>query len=271
MSKTIFLTGSRGFIGSHLLPKLIEYGYEVETNMRYLDTNKWDCVVHLAATTHTKTEFDPNIYYNNFFLTHKIFNQPSRVVFASSCSARYNTNPYASSKLWSEFLGNKHGNALGLRFFNVFGKNNNKGIVKYLCDQQDGSQITIRGENLIRDYIAVEDVVREVVRNIPPNKEIRVGVHCKGPNCGPVQKPKLVPNVGVIDVGTGVGTSTKSLVDLYMELSGKKFEIQTIPADPSEPKSMISNTIVPHISLKEGLLKLIKNETIQVEATNSSN
>jgi len=268
----IFVTGNgRGFLAGHLIPKLIEQGHKVEVDIRYLETQKYDVIIHLAATTHTRTEFDPNIYYNNFLLTHKVFNQNCRIIYASSCSARHNTNPYASSKIWSEFLGEKHGNALGLRFFNIYGSGNRKGIVKFLMDQEDGSKITIRGPELVRDYIEVEDVVREIIKNISPNKEIKTGRFCKGPNCGPVMKPQLVPNIGVIDVGTGIGTSTKSLVDLYMELSGKRFEIQTIPADPSEPKSMISNTIVPHISLKEGLLKLIKNETIQVEATNSSN
>lgn len=237
MSNRLFVTGSQGFLGSHLLPKLIELGYEVVTDMRYLEMERWNCIIHLAATTHTRTEFDPNIYYNNFFLTHKVFNQPGRIIYASSCSARHNTTPYASSKLWSEFLGDKHGNALGLRFFNLYGPGNNKGIVKFLMDQPDGAKVTIRGENLIRDYLEVNDAANYVIYCLENG------------------------STGIVDVGTGVGISTIDLVSLYSLLSGKIFEIETIPPDPSEPICMVSDNIVPHVSLGDGLKSLIANET----------
>jgi nucleoside-diphosphate-sugar epimerase len=262
MSKTVFVTGSKGLVGSHLLPKLIEYGYEVETDLRYLYTQTYAAVIHLAARTNVHTVFDPDIYGTNIVLAKEVLSTPNRTIFASSCSSRHLTNPYAYSKRYGEHLCQLHGNALALRFFNIYGEGAMRGIVKFLCDQPNNAKITIRGESLIRDYIEVEDVVMEVIKNISPTKEVRVPVFCKGGGCRPVMKPRLIPNVGVIDVGTGVGTSTKSLVDLYMELSGKRFEIQTIPADSSEPRSMISENIVPHVDLKTGLLKLIKNETV---------
>jgi nucleoside-diphosphate-sugar epimerase len=249
MSKSCFLTGSKGFVGSHLFPKLIEHGYEVETDMRYLETNKWDTVIHLAATTHTRTDFDPNIYYNNFLLTHKVFNQNCRIIYASSCSARHNTNPYASSKIWSEFLGEKHGNALGLRFFNLYGSSNRKGIVWYLMNQSNGAKITIRGGDLIRDYLRVEDCVDEIIRCLKWDWQTRKKYN-------PENFPLTDSNV--IDVGTGTGTTTKQLVELYQELSGKRFDVTFVPADIGDPPEMVSNNAIPHVDLKTGLLKLIK-------------
>jgi nucleoside-diphosphate-sugar epimerase len=253
MGKSLFLTGAHGFVASHLLPRLIEAGYEVETDMRYLETNKWGTIIHLAATTHTRTEFDPDIYYNNFLLTHKVFNQNCRIIYASSCSARHNTNPYASSKIWAEFLGAKHGNALGFRFHNIYGEGNTKGIVWYLMGQPDGSKITIRGKELIRDYVYVGDVVDEILRCLQWNWRARKTYN-------PERFP--VSDGNVLDIGTGVGTTTQELVELYQDLSGKRFDISFVSADNSDPKEMVSNNSIPHVDLKTGLLKLIKNEAI---------
>lgn len=288
MSKSLFLTGAKGFVGSHLLPRLIEEGYQVETDMRYLETNKWDTIVHLAATTHTRTEFDPNIYYNNFLLTHKIFNQNSRILYASSCSARHNTNPYASSKIWAEFLGEKHGDALGLRFHNIYGDGNSKGIVWFLQSQADGSKINIRGPELIRDYVHVSDVVNFILKQLGgwvvdlgkirkyieenPSDLKNVKYYIKSHQEVPGASNKIDSfRSGIVDVGTGKATTTKELVELYQELSGKRFDVTFVPADIGDPKEMVSNKAVPHIDLKTGLLKLIKHESVQIKTVNTSN
>lgn len=231
----VFLLGHKGFIGSHLLPKLIEDGHDVGFDMRWLKTDRWDVVINLAATTHIQTEFDPNIYYNNIILAEKILTMDCRVLYASSCSAKYNTNPYAASKIWAEYLGSKHSNALGFRFHNVFGKGNKKGIIWYLMQQPDGAKITIRGADLVRDYIRVETVVETIMWHLDDW------------------------TTGVIDVGSSQGTTTMQLVELYMKLSGKTFEIETIPAYQHEPLSMIADVGLATYSLKDALEELIKD------------
>lgn len=236
MSK-IFLLGHKGFVSSHLLPKLQEANYEVVTDLRYWN-DRYDVIINLAAVTHLRTEFDPKLIESNVILPYHLFNRPERIIYASSCSARHNSNPYASSKIWAEFLGEKHGNTLGLRFFNLYGSGNSKGIVWHLMNQPDYARLEIRGSQLIRDYLAVEDAVQYMIECLKGN------------------------DTGVVDVGTGVGTSTKDLVYLYQDLSGKAFDIRFVLPDAGDPQEMVSTNSIPHTDLKTGLLKLINNEVI---------
>ena len=252
----IFLTGHRGFIGGHLMRNLIEGGHYVDTDLRLLETCKYDCVIHLAGITHIKPDFDPMLYEGNIILSKKVMSTPYRTIYASSCSAAHLTNPYAYSKRYCEWLGEKHGNALGLRLHNVYGNGNNKGIVWYLMQQPDGATITIRGANLIRDYIHVDDVVDLIISKV---KEYTDFPFSNGRISFEVGKDFRKRNVGVIDVGTGNGTSTLDLVKAYMKLSGKRFELNFVEAGENEPPEMISNNPVFATSLPEGLRKTIAN------------
>ena len=54
----IDLTVATGFIGSHLLPKLIELGHTVDTNLWKFRYNHYDLCIHLAAVTHIRSDFD---------------------------------------------------------------------------------------------------------------------------------------------------------------------------------------------------------------------
>lgn len=270
MSK-IYLTGHDGFIGRHLVKKLQELNHEVVTDFRYFN-DKFDAVIHLAAVTHIRDEFDPKMIESNIILADKIFKKNCRIIYASSCSAAHFTNPYAWTKMWSEYLGEKHGNAVGLRFFNCYGPGNNKGIVKFLMDQPDGARIKIRGVDLVRDYIHVDDIVNDIVKpHLLPEgkyvdlqdlrKEVEDGGDIKDlikmAFDGRRKHIDLLATVGVVDVGTGVGTSTMDLVNLYMKLSGKSFIIDIEEPGRNEPVEMVSNRKINSISLEEGLQKMI--------------
>src|SRR6185437_5697730 len=109
--KTIFLTGSQGFIGRHLLPKLVELGYDVYCGgWNELPQNDFDYIIHLAAVTTTTQTFLPEMYDSNIVYAHKIMQYPCRILYASSTSAAENTNPYAATKMYLEYLGAKHNN-----------------------------------------------------------------------------------------------------------------------------------------------------------------
>lgn len=233
MSK-IFVTGGTGFVAKHLIPKLQSLGHDVITNWRYWD-DKYHVIIHLAAETHTRNEFDPKLIESNYILTNKVFKKPCRIVYASSCSAKHFSNPYAGSKMWAEYLGEKHGNAVGLRFHNIYGPKNNKGIVWWLMQQPDGVKINVRGPEIVRDYIYVDTVVDEIVSHLS-------GIRFTVP----------------VDVGTGIGTQTMDLVNLYMKLSGKSFIIDVSEAWGSEPKEMVAEYGIPGaLTLEQGLLKTI--------------
>lgn len=255
MSK-IFVTGAKGFIGRHLVPKLESLGHSVFTDQIYW-AQGFDVIIHLAAVTHIQNIFDPKMVEANFILTNEVFKRPERIIYASSCSAQHFTNPYAMSKQWAEYLGKKHGNALGLRFFNVYGPGNNKGVVKYLIDQPDGARINVRGPELVRDYIHVDDVVKEIMEDVEWNWRPKEN---KPPTSGPrvYAKWSREKNIGRKNVGTGIGTETMDLVNLYMKLSGKKFIIDVSEAGSNEPPSMVADHgIAGAISLHDGLLKTI--------------
>lgn len=231
----IFLLGAFGFIGQHLAKKLIQLGHEYITEMRYW-RDRYDCIINLAAVTHINTEFDPQIFESNVVLANEVFKRPERIIYASSCSAKYLTNPYAYTKRYNEWLGEKHGNALGLRFHNVYGPENNKGIVWWLMQQKNMARINVRGPQTIRDYTFITDAVDEIISNLS-------GLRF----------------TGVIDIGTGVGTMTIDVVNTFMEVSGKKFIIEVSEAGINEPVSMVSdNPIQNYIHLEDGLKKILE-------------
>lgn len=279
MSK-IFVTGSNGFIGKHLVAKLIQVGHDIVTDTRYLHTEKYEAVIHLASKNNIKNEFDAELIESNYILTKEIFKVPSRIIYASSCVAKYPLNPYAYSKLYSEHLGAIHGNSIGLRFHNVYGPGNNKGIVWWLMQQEDGARITVRGEQQVRDFIFVDDVVRAILNHIDPQPiYIDMEVLRETANTYRFTSDQLIKlafeqNIqigrtkyvdgkkqhGVIDIGTGIGTSIMDLVNLYMKLSGKQFIIDLQDAAAYEPAEMISDNVVPHISLEGGLTKMINSK-----------
>lgn len=234
MSK-YFVTGGKGFLASHLIPRLQYLGHEVVTDWRYWD-DRYDTIIHLAARNNINPEFDQKLIESNFILADKVFRRSERILYASSCAAKYNTNPYAMSKIWSEYLGQKHGNAIGLRFHNLYGIGGSRGIIWFLLNCKNGQKITVRGPELIRDYVAVENAVDEIVLN-------------------------LNEGVGVKDVGTGIGIMSMDVVNLYMKLSGKSFIIDVSEAGDNEPREMVSDRpLVGAMSLEQGLFKTIIDE-----------
>lgn len=247
----IFLTGHNGFIGKHLHRKLLLYNHRVFTGLEQLYIRPYDVVIHLAAVTHIRPEFDPKIFESNIVLSSKVMATPYRTIYASSCSAAHLTNPYAYTKRYTEWLGENHPNALGFRFFNVYGPGNNKGIVWALDQKKDGDTMVIRGPELIRDYVYVDDVVSEIVINL------------KGYIVKNEDRPTLsigaIKNIGLHDLGTGKGTTTLELVEEYQRITKKKFQLLFEEAGENEPKEMVSKRIIPHTRLTAGLTKHLRH------------
>lgn len=270
----IFFTGQRGFIGTHLINALTSRldknnlfdGYRL-TEEHYVASRENDIIIHLSAITHTRQEFDPLLIKKNYILANNIFLSKARVIYASSCSAKYDTSPYAQSKMWSEHLGNNHGNALGLRFFNVYGSGNQKGIVNYLMQQPNGAKITIRGGELLRDYVFIENIIDEIIYQISPeyyfDNNTRNGDQKYERRLDYYAAYKSISGgqfVGVKEVGTGVATKTIDLVSLYSELSGKIFDVECIDPLPSDPECMVAARGICDTTLRQGLLKTINQQ-----------
>lgn len=231
---TYFLTGEKGFIGSHLNNKLHQLGHEVVSDMRYLHTRKYDAVIHLAAKTSISCDFDAELIESNINLTREIFKVNTRIVFGSSCSAAHLTNPYAYTKRYGEHLCSIHGDAVALRFHNIYGPGAERGIVWWLQQKSDGDKITVRGDQQVRDYIGVFCVVDEIINSLS-------------------YRP------GIYDVGTGIGVETIDVVNTYMKVYGVIFDIDVCDPGGNEPFKMVSNRRVSEIDLLTGLTKIYQS------------
>lgn len=151
LSKRILVTGSTGYIGSHLCKLLKEHGYYVEgwdCNIhgkhndisRYCDVirnyditlpmlnlnGKFHAVVHLAGRSVVpQSLLEPTDYYRvNVMGTSNLIEHVStdHFIFASTSSAWEMASPYARSKVAAEDVIKEKANGYTIfRFFNVSG------------------------------------------------------------------------------------------------------------------------------------------------------
>jgi len=149
---------------------------------------------------------------------------------------------YARAKYEEEEVLRKCGVPLTIaRLGNVYGGPRNKGIVqKAIQALYRGQPLEIRGEDQVRDFVHVEDVVKSLVA-----------------------LSKLPSGNRIVNVMTGVGTSIRELFTTLERLSGKNFSREKGPE--SELVHSIGNVerlreltgFVPEVSLEEGLKKTL--------------
>ena len=196
----IALTGSRGFIGGHLMERLEKDSHEIEEwdlrqepskDVQDFNPNEIDYVIHLAAHANVRQSLeDPQKYWvNNVENTTRIqkictYNNIPLMYASSSCVHNWWLSPYGTSKKVNEETAFPH--QVGLRFTTVYGKGARDtmligklidGSVKYLTTHT-------------RDFIHVSDVVEAIV--LLMSKNIRT----------------LNP---VYDIGTGKGHKVEDL------------------------------------------------------------
>lgn len=234
MKPTLFLTGSKGFIGKHLLPKLTDYNVHCGA---YHEVPDWipDYIIHLAATTTTSAEFNPRLFEDNIIYAEKIMSIPTRIVYASSTSAEELTNPYAYTKRYIEYLGSKV-NATGLRFFNVYGPNNTKGIVrKAIQCIKTGERLQLCGGDQVRDLIYIDDVVRTIIDNLDSEEKI-------------------------MDVGTGHGMTIYDAMLKIINVFGS-FELDIYNRTHTDMIYSVASPGIPGcLGFEEGLVKMKMEE-----------
>lgn len=161
----ILMTGSNGYIGSHLKPYLEDKGYNVSPyendirNFNAWDMDKVDMVIHLAALTGVRSSFDKQEEYydvnvngsKQIFKVCEMVNKP--IIYTSSSNAKeWWTNPYAVTKKIMEELAPK--NSIGVRPHTVY-----PGRPDMLYNQlsRDTTLIKyINGEHY-RDFTHIED------------------------------------------------------------------------------------------------------------------
>ena len=188
----INVTGSHGFIGSRLLPKLISdkritglslWDLEIGRPLSEWHIDGCDIVVHLAALADIRGPYTyEDFYVTNVAESRRIFNSGRRVVYASS-SAMYNKDcNYGISKALMEKAANP--DSIGLRFTTVYGPGQRDTMLHSRLESGNIKYAT----NHIRDFIHVDDVCDIIIKCI------------------------FSDITGAMDVGTGIGQKVSDIV-----------------------------------------------------------
>jgi len=228
----VAITGSRGFIGSHLKTRLEKEGHEiVEWDLKQnppkcikdFDIYEINYVIHLAAYADVRRSLrEPQIYWeNNVENTTRIqqichYNNIPLLYASSSCIHNWWLSPYGTSKKVNEETAFHH--QVGLRFTTVYGDGARESML--IGKLIDGSIGYLTRH--VRDFIHVSDVVEAII--LLMSKDIRT----------------LNP---AYDIGTGVGNVVEDLGKIAgwegIEVTdGESCEAQDNTADISELKKL---------------------------------
>jgi len=257
--KSVLITGSSGYIGSHLTKLLHEQGYEVLgldiNEPQYTGTTgllpvhktldirnrltahyeKVDCIVHLAALVQVgESNNYPSIYYStNTIGTLKTLSIPhDNFILASTGCAPQCASPYAMSKLAAEQIVQElEQNAYTIfRFYNVIGTSgfesrNPDGLMSQLIKAKDTGSFTIYGTDYsTRDGTAIRDYVHV--------DEI----------CQAILKAIEEPANGVENLGHGTGYSVREIVDQFQRSNSCSFEVLSGPRRAGDLESSVLDT-----------------------------
>jgi ADP-L-glycero-D-manno-heptose 6-epimerase len=183
----VLVTGSKGFIGSNLIKRLILEGYKVvgldkeyledeewdQKLMFYLDSQNPDVIYHVGACSDTLSLEVQDMMIKNYQSTKILVDwckQNNKKIIYSSSAANYGTNGRYPSNLygWSKYVGEGYvisNDGIALRYFNVFGPGeHNKGKMASFYYQtfvkiNSGYPIILFPNRPTRDFIYIEDVV----------------------------------------------------------------------------------------------------------------
>jgi len=203
----IVITGSRGFIGTHLVKllsghQIIEWDTKIDKDINNITLESdTDFVIHLAALTNVRESIQiPNEYWKqNVEYSKRIFDicKDVPMLYAStSCVNEWWRSPYGTTKkVMEEFAYDGH---IGLRFTNVYGD----GAPDFMLTSRLNNGNVEYKTNHIRDFIHVSDVVN-VVKFF-----LEQGTY----DCN-----------RVYEVGSGVGTKVSDLIEKHgYDVSHKK-------------------------------------------------
>jgi UDP-glucose 4-epimerase len=296
------VTGAAGFIGSAIAQRLVSEGHEVWTidnlstgfqanipegvvfiqgdcqdkdSIRQLNSTKFNAILHIAGQSSGEISFDNPVYdlRTNTESTLRLINYGlengcDRFIYASSMSvygkvedkaisedhAAKTLSFYGVGKLASEnylrIYESMELKPTSLRFFNVYGPGQNmrnlrQGMVSiFLAQLLDNDKVVVKGAlNRFRDLIFIDDCVNIVIGIIEDKRSYG----------------------GIYNVGTGVRTTVKELLEKMMEISGVQKDIVIEKGTPGDQKGIYADISLAKSELgfkykcrlDEGLAKMI--------------
>jgi UDP-glucose 4-epimerase len=283
--KRIIVTGSDGFVGSHLVVRLRQEKAEVipVDISEGIDVTDWDqvkgykdidIICHLAAKTYVPAAIeDPRkTYLVNFLGTLNMLELGRRCkiknfVFASSCVYGHPeyipvreehpinpTNPYSGSKVLGEQLCRAYCKDYGLRCvairaFNIYGEGQGDDfLIPSILKQIRSGGVELKDPEPKRDFLYIKDAVEAYVKAI--------GYSGSG--------------FEIFNIGSGVSYSVDEIVRTMLALSRKKVkvrylyerrqgEVMDTVADITKAKEKLGWE--PKFSLEEGLRDTIRRSS----------
>jgi len=268
---TIFLTGSTGFIGRHILRRLMAEGHIVLCSKRGDDLyislmyNEPDVIIHCAGEVkNTKTMFDSNVSLTYQLLSYAHWLWHPKVICLGSSSEYGPTNEirtelmpcrpsdlYETTKLAATVLCQGYA-AMGLdacvvRPFSVYGPGLQPNRFMSVLYQSfiDHKIIDVAGE-YGHDWIYIDDFVDGVMNLLGQPKETTKGQ--------------------IFNLGTGISTPNHKIVWLFEKLLDKEanihytngashfYDVKNWQADISKMKVLGWE---PKVALEEGLKRFI--------------
>lgn len=200
MVNKILMTGSDGYIGSHLKPYLQKKGYDVieyQGDISNFDIpdpdNPPDMIIHLAALTGVRKSLEnPKEYFKvnvegtrEVFIIAREFDIP--ILFASSSNAKEVTNPYAETKWINEI--ERIPNSIGFRPHTVY-----PGRSDMLFETLKRGDVKYINGGHFRDFTHIDDLCSAIF-TIIQNYGILVGK--------------------VVDIGSGKSVSVLKVAEAF--------------------------------------------------------
>ena len=276
----IAVTGSSGFVGSHLVKRLKELGADIAgldikngvdiTDWKQVQSiEQFDVLFHLAAKSYVPDsyKYPRDFYYSNVIGTINALELcrlwKSKIVFISSYVygvpqylpideehpvAAF--NPYAQTKIIGEQLCRGYSRdfdipAIILRPFNIYGEGQNENfLIPTMIKQAKTGNILLKDPYPKRDYVYIDDVVDLFVKVMEYHP-----TECE-----------------IFNVGTGISYSVRELVEMIVALfpnpidvaftsQNRKNEVMDTKADITKAEKLLGWS--PKTDVHQGLQRLV--------------